>query len=302
MPASGYERLPSRDGPPPTAVSAYPPRTSLPLIAVITCALVFVGIYFLLPARKPRPSGTGGELGGYPRGYKLAVCYSGQVRTLRKVSEQNYNEIQAFDKNVDASFFLDLHDNVTLTNGAVFQDTHSMEEVERIAAQMKSDTVETYKEAEVKRPPIGGCYKRELVEKSHYTHYFMEFWGMSQCYGLIKEQEEKKGKRYDWILHAKPGIVLKITKPPKDVPLRIHMSGSAVALIPRSMANAYFGIVNTFYEQNCEQLDAMPVEVCKNYSYEAHTPECLIVKVLKQYDIVPSNSHYVRFRRINPGS
>lgn len=307
MPGGTYRRLPDYGGPgpPPTAVTAYPPRSLLPFIILITTVLGFLSIYFLIPTNtlfpKPRPSGTGGDLGGYPRGYKLAACYSGQVRTLDKVYEQNYKEMKEFDAGVDVFFVVDLQDNYTVKDGSVYGNVHSMDEMKTVMEYMGSDVLETYEDAKIQRPPKGGCFEREFVDDlRHYTHNFLEFWGMKKCYDVVKREEEKKGVKYDWILHLHPGMVVKIVKPPKDVPLRVHMSGAAAALVPRKMADAYFGVVNGFYDSNCEELDLMSPQVCKNYSYEPHSSECLIVKVLKRYDIVPSNGHYVNRRRVEP--
>ena len=77
---------------------------------------------------------------------------------------------------------------------------------------------------------------------------------------------------------------IKVERPSSGLPLRVRMSGASAGLMLRSMVEACFNVVNDFEEGKREEVDIMSEEVYGNYSYHEDSPECLIVKNLKQYD------------------
>lgn len=293
-----YERVPAEDGDRNVA-PAYPPPPPWGKAGagLLLCSLLAFGVVRLgLGAAR-------GSMGGtpYPGANRLAVCYSGQVGSLLDIYEQNLQNLREFDPDFASAFYLDLQDNYTLDN-VKYESVRTKDELKPVFDAMEPVVVRTFLGPEVERPSGGNCYARENMDAEHYSHNFLEFHGVSECYKLLQDVEKEKGIRYDWFLRLQPNMEIKIVKPPPGTTERVHMSGAAAGLVPRSMAKLYFSTVEAFYGSKCRSLDAMGVDPCKNYSYPEDSPECLLVKWLKRGGTEPSNSLYVRRRAVPPKS
>lgn len=293
MPAEGYERL-QRDGEARNVASAYPGsgswRMSLAAILAVVCVLVALIVRaFVSPSVKSSVPGS-----------HLVVCYSGRVSSLLQVYEQNLRNLKQFDPKVTVSFLLDLEDEYELPNGTRSVKMRTKAELRPVFKAMDAVDPQFYSERNVEVPKQSECFDRASTKGSQYVHDYVAFLMMAKCYDQIKVIEESRGSKFDWVLRLQPNMYIKIDKPPTKIPPRIHMSGFAAALVPRSMADVYFGAVAAFEDSNCKQLDTMGYEPCQNYSYDEGSTECLVIKWLKRHGIVPSNGVYVNRKVVQP--
>lgn len=324
---SNHTEPPSAADPPPAAANvatAYPPdsmnSTSLPkrLTFVTLCGALMVflvhridhpatnrvkdAVTSALASATAKTQNTDQTL-NLPTGDRLAVCFSGHVGTLLSVYEQNLEAIRQVDPDASIFYFLDLYDDYfherTDEN---FKKIHEIGSLQPVFDAAKAVKIKTYSAADVLIPAQTDCHKKEDTTRAHYSNNFMQFYAAAGCYEMIKQAEIANNERFGWLLHLQPNMNIAVKLPPKDVQPRVHLSGSAMALMPRQLADAYFSAVAAFSEGRCRPLDKMGIEPCKNYSYDEDSTECLLIKWLKHNDIVPSNGVYVNRRIIYPES
>lgn len=232
----------------------------------------------------------------------LAVCYSGHVGTHASVAQQNRDVVNEIDP--DASFFyhIDLKDAYHHERtGVRYENTHEIGTMQPIFDKSKA-VVRTFSSEDILPPTQSRCHKRDGKDWEHYSYNYVTFFAANGCYELLKRKEEENGKQFEWILSLRPDMKIVVKMPPENTEKRVHLSGAAMALIPREMAPAYFSISDAFDDEKCEQFDAMGDEPCKDYAYESEATECLIIKWLKKKGIVPSNGVYVNRRIIYPAA
>lgn len=323
MPSDPAQEATAQDPPPAAAnvATAYPPdamRSSLPkLLSIVT----FLGaILVLIVHRVDHPatnavksafndavSSATGKIASsettssLPSSDRLAVCFSGHVGTLQSVYKQNLEAIRKVDPSAAIFYYLDLYDDYhhERTNEN-FKKEHDIGSLQPIFDAAKAVAVKTYTAADVILPAQSVCHKKEEMTRAHYSHNFMQFYAAAGCYEMIKQAESDVGKKFGWILHLQPNMNIAVRLPPADVKPRVHLSGSAMALMPRHLADSYFSVIDAFSDGRCKPLDDMGVEPCKNYSYDEDSTECLLIKWLKKDDNVPSNGVYVNRRIVYP--
>lgn len=231
---------------------------------------------------------------------RLAVCYTGHIATHAHVYEQNLEAIHAVDPHAAFFYYVDLQDDYHHEHtGTRYQLQHEIGSLQPIFDQVHAQAVSTFTPSEVGTPEQGHCYHRPDQSQHHYTNYFMQFYAANKCYQMVR-QAEQSGQTFDWILRLQPNMNIALHIPNTTVQPRVHMSGAAIALVPRQMADAFFSVVQAFEDDKCRVMDHMGREPCINYSYDADSVECLIIKWLKESDIVPSNGVYVNRRIIYP--
>lgn len=232
---------------------------------------------------------------------RIAVCYSGNVGMMLKTYQQNVQTINQLDPNAHFFFHLDLHDDyINPKTNQHFHTIHQIEDLQPVFDATKARTVKIYSPQSVRKPREGRCYKRPGTDPNHYTRHFFKFYAEAACYDLIKQSEEALQISYEWIINLQPNMNIAVTLPEKDVQTRVHMNGAAMFLIPRVHADIFYSIIQVFSGRNCEVMDQMGEQPCRNYHYEDDCVECLIVKWLADGGVVPSNGVYVNRRIIYP--
>ena len=236
-----------------------------------------------------------------PAGDRLAVCFAGHVGTLASVFRQNLDAVRALDPRAAVFYHLDLYDDYFREGtDRSYRKEHEIGELQHVFDAARAAAVTTYSAADVRLPAQSACHRKPAATRAHYSHNFMQFYAAAGCYSMIKRAELDAGEQFKWILHLQPNMQIKVKFPPADAVPRVHLSGSAMALVPRNMADAYFSVVTAFKDGKCQPLDKMGSEPCKNYSYEEDSTECLLIKWLKLHDITPSNGVYVNRRIMYP--
>lgn len=318
-----HSNVTSPDAPPSAAnvATAYPPSEMhgpalskiLAIVTLFGAAVVLFVHYVDHPTTQalksrlkdavssPDRSSLAEDVNGLPTSNRLAVCFSGDVGSLASVLDQNLKAIRQVDSSAAIFFNLNLHDDYyNERTGEHFTTVHRLESLRPVFHAAKAVKVNTFTPSDVSDLPRSNCHKKEGTTKEHYSHNHIQFYGAARCYEMIQAEEKAKGKRFGWILRLQPNMNILVRMPPEDVHPRVHMSGSAIALMPRQLADAYFSVVDAFSQGRCTQLDDMGDEPCKKYSYSSDSTECLIIKWLKTADIVPSNGVYVNRRIVYP--
>lgn len=255
----------------------------------------------MIDIQKPMPSAT-----AQTNASKIAVCYSGHVGTLAQVYQQNLQALQKISTVPPAFFFvLDLYDDYRdARSGRHFQKSHEIGTLQAMFNQLSTRAVQTISFTEVveeyERHPCVGEYGPIADDSGHYSQFFAVFHAAARCYSLIQKEEASSGMRFDWILRLRPDMEISVRLPPHDAVPRVHMSGIPMALIPRSLADDYFSIVDAFQGERCKSFDEVNDSPCANYSYVNGSPECFLVKWLHSKGISPSNGHYVNRRIVYP--
>ncbi|CAN8062568.1 unnamed protein product [Agarophyton chilense] len=288
---------------------AYPPSKS-PAPKLFLVVIIAGSILSLIVHRLDHPlktsivnkvtefTGVSEKTSGAPA---MAVCYSGHLGTFPHVFHQNLDIIRSVDKNADIFFYVDPKDDYHHErSGEHYVEEHDLGVLQPMFDAMKAKVVRTFAVDAIKTPESSKCYLREGTDKSHYSHHFMQFYAAKECYKMIQAEEEASGKRYQWILRLQPNMRIHVTLPPPDKEPRVHLSGTAIALIPRDMADDFFSVVQVFEPGSCDPLDHLGGGPCENYSYEHETAECLLIKWLSMADIVPSNGVFVKRKIIYP--
>ncbi|KAI0558266.1 hypothetical protein FGB62_223g07 [Gracilaria domingensis] len=308
MPAS--ETTSARDEvTPPNVAHAYPPGKN-PAPKLLLLAIIVGSILALLIHRLDHPiksgivnkvasfAGVSEATSGIP---SMAVCYSGHLGTFPHVFHQNLDVIRTVDKNADIFFYVDPKDDYHHErSGEHYVEEHDLGVLQPMFDAMKAKVVRTFSTQAIKTPEPSECYMREGTDESHYSHHFMQFYAAQECYKMIKAEEEATGRRYEWILRLQPNMRIQVMLPQPDKEPRVHMSGTAISLVPRGMADDFFSAVQAFEPQGCGPLDQLGGGPCENYSYEHGTPECLLIKWLSMADIIPSNGVFVKRRIMYP--
>lgn len=232
---------------------------------------------------------------------RLAVCYSGHLGTFAHVFHQNLEVLRAADAQAHIFFYVDPQDDYRHEHTQEhYTFVHEMPQLEGAFRAMKTRAVRTFAVSAVEKPPTSKCYMRESGDDAHYTRAFVELYAANECYKMVQAEEKSLGIEYEWILRLQPNMEIKVNMPPSNVTTRVHMSGAAMALVPRKMADEFFSVVNAFQPGECDVLDTMGGAPCENYSYQHDSVECLQIKWLSLANIVPSNGVYVNRRIAYP--
>lgn len=254
----------------------------------------------------------------------IAVCYTGHVGTFEKVYKQNEQVFLSLNSSPSTSskpisisyfFVVDLQDNYKdARTNRHYTHTHEIGTLQTIFEDIKfTASVETYTSADHKPSISSNCnnhnHKEEINnpiqdDAGHYLSSFSTLYANERCLRLIEQYEQNNlSKQFDWILRMRPDMEIDIKLPNIEEDTfkpRIHMSGFAMALIPRILSQAYFSAVHAFDEDICNDIKDMDDQICQNYSYDTDSSECLLIKWLKRSDIMPSNGLYVNRRIVYP--
>ncbi|PXF47479.1 hypothetical protein BWQ96_02810 [Gracilariopsis chorda] len=308
MPASDDQSARGESEPPNVAL-AYPPRSN-PAARLLPLVMLFGAIVALIVHRSDLLTKTAvinklnnitstSNAAASPA--TLAVCYSGHLGTFPHVFHQNLDAIRSFDKNAHIFFFVDPKDDYHHErSGHRYVEEHDMGLIQPMFDAMKAKVVRTFSTEAITVPKASQCYMRENSESNHYSKYYMQFYAANECYKMIETEEQASGKQYKWILRLQPNMQIRLKSIPEDAEPRVHMSGNAIALIPRQMADDFFSVVQAFEPGKCKPLDQLGGAPCEKYSYEHWTPECLQIKWLSMTHIIPSNGAYVNRKIIYP--
>lgn len=237
---------------------------------------------------------------------RIAACYSGHVGTFEKVYEQNVKALQSLSATPVSYFFvLDLNDDYRdARSGVHYTQMHEIGTLQPIFDKLSARSVETFSSLQTMKSRAEsscvGDHAPVQDDAGHYSEAYAMLYAAARCFQFVQEDEKRRGQRYDWIVRLRPDMEIAIKLPPEDATTRVHMSGTALALVPREQAEDYFSVVNAFDENNCNEIQDMSDDSCKNYAYEGDSPECLIIKWLTRKDIVPSNGLYVNRRIVYP--
>lgn len=238
---------------------------------------------------------------------RIAVCYSGHVGTFEKVYAQNVEKFQNLTSSPVSYFFvIDLEDDYKdARKGTHYTQKHEIGSLQPIFDELPARAVETYSSSETTKSRAGddscvGDLAPVQDDAGHYSQSYATLYAAARCFHLVRNDEERTGEQYDWVVRLRPDMQISIRLPPAETEPRVHMSGIAFALIPRIQADDYFSVVDAFDKDTCKELQDMGDDVCKNYAYEGDSSECLLVKWLKRKDIVPSNGVYVNRRIVYP--
>lgn len=239
---------------------------------------------------------------------RIAVCYTGHVGTFSDVYQQNAEAFQKVTKTPVANFFVidledDYKDGRTNTH---YKQSHEIGTLQPMFDDLSARGIETYSsEGAIKKRAGDDCIGEHAPiqdDGGHFSHAFSTLHASARCYDLVKSDEEENGMRYDWVIRLRLDMEIAVSLPPADVQPRVHLSGMAIALLPRSLCDAYFSAVDAFDNRFCAEVKEVDNQSCRNYSYEPNSPECWLIKWLKLKDIVPSNGVYVNRRIIYPTS
>lgn len=294
----------------PNVAMAYPPAQSslmkrLPMI--LSAGLMFV--YFMYQKLTVEmqaeetivKSSTANESAP-----QIALCYTGHVGTFSNVYKQN-KEIMSKLTTAPLSTFMviDLNDDYKNSHTQEhYKRSHEIGALQPIFNELEVHSVETYSsEEETKKRAGMGCVGDHAPfqdDGGHFSHAYATLNANARCYNQIKAHEAKTGVKFDWVVRLRPDMEISVTLPTPEKTPRVHLSGLAIALVPRELCDDYFSAVQAFDDINCKTVKELDDEVCRNYSYEADSPECLMIKWLKLKNIVPSNGVHVNRRIMYP--
>lgn len=226
----------------------------------------------------------------------LAVCYSGQVRTFPAVYKQNADEIHGFDSRATTFFMLDKTDNYTTKSGRHVIKTHAEDEVNSLFKAFSVGQYEYYNTSDVRIAPGTLDCMYTSNDRIQYT----EFHIARRCLEMVMTYEKATNTTFGWIARLQPNMELRMRKLPFNSTVRVHMSGYAAALVPRSQADYFFRADELFGRKNCKKIRDMDPDPCAKYSYMPSTIDCRIIRWLALQNYVPSNSMYIRRRVVDP--
>lgn len=281
--------------PPPPSVQPKRPALVKFIAGVLTLVLVAGAVIWWSGLHRRR---TASEAENTVAG-KLAVCYSGEVRELVRVYEQNVAAFRAFDRRATFFAFIDLHDIVPLPSGAAYERNHSVRELSPVWNAMKAHPV-YYSGAGISVPPRPSCVVAAVGgSERHYPHHFHDLRAAAKCFALVRGAERKRKHRFLWILHVRPGMFVDIRAPPPG-DRRVHLAGYDAALVPRHAAHTFFSAHNAFRTSSCQRFQKLTATPCIDFEYMHDSTDCLIAKWLIVHRITPTNGVYVK-RRIVRG-
>lgn len=306
----------------PNVSVAYPPNQSalakrLPMLISTVLLLTYFIYQRLNRTQSETPSVSSSTLrsptdtistSAFGNSSQIAVCYTGHVGTFAKVYQQNAEAFQAITKIPVANFFvIDLEDDYKHSRSNThYKRTHEIGTLQPIFDHVSARGVQTYSSEGITKKRAGdeciGEHAPVQDDGGHFSHAFATLHASARCYDLVKSDEEKNGMRYDWVVRLRPDMEIALTLPPADAQSRVHLSGIAIALVPRPLCDAYFSAVDAFDNRFCAEVKEVDDQSCRNYSYEPDSPECWMIKWLKLKDIVPSNGVYVNRRIVYPAS
>lgn len=226
--------------------------------------------------------------------YSLAVCYSGQVRALRRVYEQNMAAFRGFDPDVGVFVYLNLRDSRPLPSGTAYVHNHTREELMPALRAMGAQP-KFYNASKIVVPPRVGCRARLDADVARYGHHYRDFYAARMCYRRILQAERARGERFAWVMRLRPGVYVDVRRPPLAASRQIHMAGYDIALVPRPLADTFFDAVDAYEPQNCQQLGHAREDAC-GYAYVRDSNDCLAVRWLKYHGLETTSSVYVNRR------
>lgn len=239
---------------------------------------------------------------------RIAVCYAGHVGTLTKVFRQNERVLSELSSIPPAHFFVvDLHDDyLDPESGRQVMRTHEIGDVQPVFDALRARAVQTISLSEL----VGSNAPSECAKDAdretrptageHFGEAYARFVAMRRCFDLVVKEEAEKDQRFHYILVMRPDMHIKVQLPRPEMPVRVHMSGAGMVLVPRPWGEYFFSIVDAFDKDYCRELERMNEEPCKKYSYGKDSTECLLIKWLEREGMVPSNSVLVSRRIIYP--
>lgn len=243
-----------------------------------------------------------------PDASRIAVCYTGHVGTFAEVYQQNYDALSALTtQNLSHFFVLDLVDDYTNAHtGLPIRRTHEIGALQPILDQLSASAVETFSHrdtADAGAKSSADCVRPHSSlhdDASHYAETYATLAAAARCFQMVQHAEEQSGEMFDWVVRLRPDMHVKVELPPRGTALRVHMSGIAMALVPRQLCDDFFSVVEAFQDGNCKAVDELDNELCGRYSYATSSAECLVVKWLHERGIVPSNGVYVNRKIVYP--
>lgn len=240
---------------------------------------------------------------------RIAVCFTGHVGTLPRVHRQNLGVLSRLSTVPPAHFYvLDLHDDYRdARTGRHYTAAHEIGSISPILEQAHAlavDTLSLPSLTSAARQRSASCVGEHTPvsddTETHFSHAYPSLLAARQCFQLVQREEQRSGIAYDWVLRMRPDMHIAVRLPDGGAPPRVHMSGLAMALIPRALADSFFSIVDAFEGDACKRIEAVDDRACAKYSYVSTSPECLMVKWLHLRNIVPSNGVYVNRRIVYP--
>lgn len=110
-------------------------------------------------------------------------------------------------------------------------------------------------------PLVPGCAVRQKMKRAHPnwpSTFYHQQMRAQQCLGMIKNEEQARAARYDWVVRARPEFVARCVCPPRQPlsPMRIYSIDAcnirekgpllcdAFWLVPRQWVDVVFNVVN----------------------------------------------------------
>eukprot|EP00171_Calliarthron_tuberculosum_P013943 IDg13943t1 len=177
------ERAPPR----PAAYPSPPARAWLAAAGAVTVALAVRIFAHGLHASQGRPGASSVARGA------LAICYSGQVRALARVYEQNVIVFRSFDPRAVFFAHVDLKDCVALPSGARYTRNHSAGEFELAWKAMRVQTPSYYHANDIPTPPRASCVVDAVGgTPGRYPKHYHDLFAAARCFDIIREEERRR--------------------------------------------------------------------------------------------------------------
>ena len=289
---------------------------------------VLVGFFISVDAAAGRPLCRNGTVTGHPnhvhargnnvcekraRELSAAMVISGQLRTFgdREVHSSLARLKQLFRTDVFA--FLSLVDSFVVAGERARagvgrrEDQRAMSNVLRrrsmdepaiVKALKVLDNVvavRTFNDSDVPCMPISSCHRRVNASVfGHWSHFWPMFWAMREGFKIVQEHETNLGTTYDVVVRARPDIIVELSGDinwaqwrPFET-LDVHYWFDVLAIMHRSVANAYFATALYFQSDRCAQL---PNEDERTYcdamgGYQPKwTSQCFLRTILKMHGV-----------------
>eukprot|EP00931_Biecheleriopsis_adriatica_P027711 TRINITY_DN16618_c0_g1_i2.p1 TRINITY_DN16618_c0_g1~~TRINITY_DN16618_c0_g1_i2.p1 ORF type:complete len:204 (-),score=19.50 TRINITY_DN16618_c0_g1_i2:352-963(-) len=136
---------------------------------------------------------------------RTAVCFSGQFRSFGQVARAAYeNVIKPWPK-ADVFMFLNLQDS--RRGGTKLHSEAELDAVKKVLNPVSVklyDFVHDYQMLREKIPSSNCFEKRGAPPGLHFSHHGPQFWGIRECFDMVKEYEQRENLKYDVVVRTRP--------------------------------------------------------------------------------------------------
>ncbi len=152
---------------------------------------------------------------------RAAICVTGLAECIEEAWTSTYNTLRSrLQGDMDTFIFL----SSSYKQGTVPLNTR----LKQIRSYMNSTVTVLYEDRVIDPHIPSNCktFYRPTIDKAKEVSYFQQLWGLSECFDLVKDYEEKMNIRYEFLIRSRSDSAI------HKIPEVLELPNSSTILIP----------------------------------------------------------------------